>query len=355
MEFGTCQDEIKLYLDSHYVSACESLWRLYQFKMHEESPNIVRLQVHLPIQQLITWNEDETPAVQTVIEEQGAKDTTLTAYFKANAQYPEARDLLYQDYPFKFVWIHNSRKWKPRKQGFAIDRMYYAHPSSGERFYLHTLLSAVKGATSFEDLYTVNGGDPLPTFHQACLARGLLEDDNEWRQCLQEASHMASGHQLRNLFVTILWDCSPSDPLALWLEFRVHICDDLQHALHSRNIVRDPTEDQVFDYGLYLIDCILGGSNKFLRDYHTMPLPQNDWAAAVGNRLIAEQRSYDIDEQAQLAVQHIPTLNPGQHSAFDAICDAVTTQSGKTFFLHGPGGTGKTYVYNTLCHLTWTG
>jgi len=81
-----------------------------------------------------------------------------------------------------------------------------------------------------------------------------------------------------------------------------------------------------------------------------MPLPQNDWAAAVGNRLITKQRSYDIDQQAQLAVQHIPTLNPGQHSAFDAICNAVTTQSGKTFFLHGPGGTGKTYVYNTLCH-----
>ena len=72
--------------------------------------------------------------------------------------------------------------------------MYYAHPSSGERFYLRTLLAAVKGATSFEDLCRVDGGNPLPTFHQACLARGLLEDDNEWRQCLQEAAHMASGH-----------------------------------------------------------------------------------------------------------------------------------------------------------------
>jgi hypothetical protein len=90
MEFGTCQDEIKLYLDSRYVSACESLWRLYQFSMHEESPNIVRLQVHLPNQQLITWNENNTPNVQAVIEEQGTKDTTLTAYFKANVQYPEA-------------------------------------------------------------------------------------------------------------------------------------------------------------------------------------------------------------------------------------------------------------------------
>jgi hypothetical protein len=31
---------------------------------------------------------------------------------------------------------------------------------------------------------------------------------------------MASGHQLHNLFVIILHDCSPSDPLALWMQFR---------------------------------------------------------------------------------------------------------------------------------------
>jgi hypothetical protein len=350
MEFGQCQDEIKLYLDSHYVSACESLWRLYLFLMHEESPNIIRLQVHLPNQQLITWNEDNTPNLQAMVQQQANRDTTLTGYFKANEEYPEARQLLYQDFPSKFVWKAETKKWQPRQRGFAIGRMYYAHPSSGERFYLRTLLNAVKGATSFEDLCRVDGGDPLPTFHQACLARGLLEDDNEWRQCLQEAAHMASGHQLRNLFVTILRDCSPSDPLALWLEFRVHICDDLRHALHSKNIVRDPTEEQVFDYGLYLIDHILRGSNKSLHDWPTMPLPQNDWAAAVGNRLVAEQRSYNIDDQAQLAAQRIPTLNPAQHSSFDAIVNAVETQSGQTFFLHGPGGTGKTYVYNTLCY-----
>jgi hypothetical protein len=228
--------------------------------------------------------------------------------------------------------------------------MYYAHPSSGERFYLCTLLSTVKGAVSFEDLCTVVDGNLLPTFHQACLERGLLEDDNEWKQCLQEASHMASGHQLGNLFVTILRDCSPSNPLALWLEFRIHICDDLRHALHSKNIVQNPTEEQVFDYGLYLIDNILGGNNKSLKDYPTMPLPQNNWAAAVGNRLIADQRSYDMDEQTQLAVQRIPTLNSGQRSVFDSIVAAINSQSGQPFFLHGSGGTGKTYVYNTLCY-----
>ena len=81
-----------------------------------------------------------------------------------------------------------------------------------------------------------------------------------------------------------------------------------------------------------------------------MPLPQMDWNVVVGNRLIAAQRSYNMDEQTQLATQRIPTLNNGQRAAFEAIVTAVETRSGKPFFLHGPGGTGKTYVYNTLCY-----
>ena len=149
--------------------------------MHEEEPNIIRLQVHLPNQQLITWNENNTPNVQDVVQQQGNKDTILTAYFKANVEYSAARQLLYQDFPSKFVWKDELKKWQPRQKGFAIGRMYYAHPGSGERFYLRTLLANVKGARSFEDLRSVDGDVPLPTFHQACLTRGLLEDDNEWR------------------------------------------------------------------------------------------------------------------------------------------------------------------------------
>jgi PIF1-like helicase len=81
-----------------------------------------------------------------------------------------------------------------------------------------------------------------------------------------------------------------------------------------------------------------------------MPLSQHNWAAAVGNRLIAEQHDYENDEQTDLGNQHIPTLNNGQHVAFDAIVNAVETKSGQTFFLHGPGETENAYVYNTLCH-----
>ena len=111
----------------------------------------------------------------------------------------------------------------------------------------------------------------------------------------------------------------------------------------------DPTDDQVFDYGLYLINRPLCNGNKSLQDWPAMPLPQHNWTEVVGNRLIAEQHAYDNDEQTGLANQRIPTLNNGQRAAFDAIVNAVKTQSGQTFFLHGPGVTGRTYVYNTLC------
>ena len=140
------------------------------------------------------------------MNQQGERDTKLTAYFKANADPSvlHAQDLLYQDFPSRFVWLDKQCQWKARTKGFAIGCMLYVHANSGEHFYVCVLLSAVKGATSFEDLHIVDG-QLLPTFHAACLARELLEDDSKWRQCLQEAAHMASGYQLCNLFVTLLF------------------------------------------------------------------------------------------------------------------------------------------------------
>jgi hypothetical protein len=86
--------------------------------------------------------------------------------------------------PLKFTWNKAKRIWSPRKdKHFCLGRMYYAHPSSGERFFLHLLLTAVKGATSFEHLHTVDDV-VYGSFKEACFARGLLEDDREWIQCL---------------------------------------------------------------------------------------------------------------------------------------------------------------------------
>ncbi|CAG8532528.1 1533_t:CDS:2 [Acaulospora morrowiae] len=98
-----------------------------------------------------------------------------------------------------------------RKQGLAIGRLYFANPSAGEIFYLQLLLTVVRGSQSFNYLKMVNN-IAHPTFKDACLALGLLEDDKEWIQCLEKAAGMCSDFQLRLLFAVILIHCTPTQP-----------------------------------------------------------------------------------------------------------------------------------------------
>ena len=67
------------------------------------------------------------------------------------------------------------------------------------------------------------------TFRGACVARGLYESDDEWHQCLTEASVMQTGSQLRSLFITILTHGPPANPSHLWEDHKVNLSDDCAH------------------------------------------------------------------------------------------------------------------------------
>jgi PIF1-like helicase len=138
----------------------------------------------------------------------------------------------------------------------------------------------------------------------------------------------------------------------LWDTFWQDICDDVKHHPVFHNRDTEPSEEEIQDYGLYLIDQILAQSGKMLQDWDCMPQVTGDWATILQNQnpFIVEQRDYDPQEQAELARQHKDTLNPDQHFAFLKITEAITQSTGEIFFLHGPEDTGKTYLYNTLCY-----
>ena len=162
---------------------------------------------------------------------------------------------------------------------------------------------------------------------------------------------MATGHQLRELFVTILHDCAPSDPVLLWNTYWPHICDNLQYQLQHNNIHINPTDEDVHDYGLYLIDLLLSASGKSLKkQWPYMPQVTQDWEANLRNHLITEQLRYDAVKQAELAAQNQDSFNPDQSAVFDEIMHTVNNKTGQTFFLHGSSGTGKTYIYTTFCY-----
>lgn len=296
---------------------------------------------------MVIFDPDEP--IETIIACAASEKTTLTEFFNLNSlQDPigeAARKMTYQEFPQHFVWHNDTKAWTKRLRGFSLGRLYFVPPTSGERFYLRTLLTVVRGPKSFTDLRTYEGIE-YPTFQDACRARGLLEDDGEWHLLLQDISQIQTGSRLRQLFASMLLFCQISSPEKLWVEFRDNICDDL--------FVRIPnsTTDRVYDFGLFLLNSILADSGYSLENFPQMPLPHENWILMNQNNLIMEQLNYDSATERELFEKHMENIQtvPEQLSAFERIMNAVNGDSGGVFFLNGPGGTGKTYVYNAICH-----
>ena len=84
---------------------------------------------------------------------------------------------------------------------------------------LRRLLTERIGATSFDDLRTVNGR-LCTSYKEACVELGFTASDRECELAMQEACQMTTGFAVRQLFVTILLECSPVSPLALWESYK---------------------------------------------------------------------------------------------------------------------------------------
>ncbi|CAN1274858.1 ATP-dependent DNA helicase PIF1 [Linum perenne] len=146
---------------------------------------------------------DRAKAAVGLLESELSQTSMLIEWMKMNVDSPHARQYTYVEFPQHYVWISQAKKWRLRKRGISIARLYYCHPSSKDRFYLRMLLHVVKGCTSFDDIKTVNG-IVYKSFKDACGAYGFLSDDGEWNQCLQEVANTASARQMRTLFATML-------------------------------------------------------------------------------------------------------------------------------------------------------
>jgi len=71
------------------------------------------------------------------------------------------------------------------------------------------------------------------TFKATCFALRLLENDEQWKNALAEATLSESPSKLRELFAIIIVFCQPSEPQSLWEQFRNDFCEDILHRAHS--------------------------------------------------------------------------------------------------------------------------
>ena len=190
-----------------------------------------------------------------------------------------------------------------------------------------------------------------PTFQAACAARGLLEGDNEWDQCLEEAGLIQTGQQLRQLFVSILLY---NDPVDLWSLYERHLpclSDDCRYKLQRQFYIQDPNYEQVESLALHEINIILQRFGKSLSDY-CLPNPSYSFNDIIGiPRIIAEEKASNPQELLDLWADGYQSANIEQQNILDTIQAAIESGCGGLFFIDGPGGTGKTFVENLL--LNW--
>jgi primosomal protein N' len=341
------RDDIQEYIDARYVSASEAVWHIFKMKLHGHFPAVQRLQVHLPNQQTMVFSKDAD--LQEVVGKSNVQKTTLTEWFIANRNYASAPDTPYAKFPERWVWNKTSKKWTPRQRGTKIGCVYYVHPASGERYYLRMFLNVVCRATSFEDLRMVDG-HVCATFKEACQARGLLENDQEWAQALEEASHWATGRRLRDLFASVLLFNEVINLGELWHHFVDDLSDDLQARARRESGDRDLTltTEQLHNIALHELEIILQRNGRSLRDFPGMLLPTADVEHYQSNRLIREEMSYDSDALLHVVHDAEPHLNQDQVAFYQAVIGAIHEKRPVVFFLGGPGGTGKTHVYGLL-------
>ncbi|KAI3709788.1 hypothetical protein L2E82_39554 [Cichorium intybus] len=327
-------NEITRYQDARYVSPPEAIWRIFSFALSQIHPSVMALHLHLPNQHFVRFSDNDT--MTDIVEREKDKSSTLTAFFDMNKKHKTARQYLYKEFPKYFTWNPKDRCWNFRRKGKMRGRLVSANPAEGERYYLRILLSHVKGPTCFEDLYKVNN-ILHPTFRKAATERGLIETDDILSQCFTEASLFQFPGALRRLFATILIYCEPGDVRKLWDEHYSSLSEDYRQ--------QNESVERVQSMVLLDIALFLKSMGKDLGDFDLPIVNTTINLESEGHREVQEEYSVVVEDEHLRAKD---SLNIDQKNAYDEIMRHVDYNLPGVFFIDGPGGTGKTFLYKAL-------
>ncbi|KAM0912965.1 hypothetical protein ACQ4PT_012450 [Festuca glaucescens] len=199
--------------------------------------------------------------------------------------------------------------------------------------------------------------DPLGTynsvvyesFKDACAARGLLGDDNEWHYAFDEALKWGMGRQLRQLFVTMILFCGVLDENAFFEKYWTYLAEDIQHRIRSS--LHDSAYlvpvDELRNMLIEELSGVFARNGCSILD-HNLPLKSVCDPTSHVNNMINDELCQDFDSLIKTAEAMQEKLNENQRAAFESIVDRVRKEKPAFFFVSGHGGTGKTFLWNAL-------
>ena len=315
-------------------------------------PNVVRLSLNLPGENEVRF--DERDDAVDVVGVAGEKRTKLEMYFHQNVIDDNSRQYTYSDFPKYYSWNCKENCWKKRRNEIGtLGRIYWVDMKNQEKFALRLLLHHITGPTSYQTVRTHKGIE-YATFQAAALAMGLLADDQEFKRLLEEAGLLQLPCLMRNLFVSILINCEVANAQYLWETYGALMAEDILHEMRrrTRNIELQMTPG-IINSALLLIErkvqCAGRQSvSQFGINPPIMPVDVAD--DDERNPLIREALSFMADPEIQGRIDTaLLLLSPSQQNAYNTVMNGYTiADDPKLFYIDGPGGTGKTFLFTLL-------
>ncbi|XP_021740112.1 uncharacterized protein LOC110706503 [Chenopodium quinoa] len=288
-------DETKKYQSGRWVSPCEAAWRIFSFDLFEMHPPVLPLQVHLPNMQTVCVHPHER--LQAVVSNSKRSRTQLTEFFAMNA----VSEMGWDTYMVNFVnTTHGSRVLRNGNKG---------------------------SPKSFEDLRTVNG-HLYPTFQEASIKLGIIEDDDATELTLSEACETHMPAALRRLFATVLIFCQSSDPAALWEKYYPFLGEDFSHKFPQQL-------QKVQQLTVRAIEQHLEAMGKLLAFFGLDYLNSQDNDEFRRTKDILDALDAPIPEEC---LSCRSKLNSAQNLAFVCIMDHVMQQKGGIAAANIPSG-----------------
>ncbi|KAL3365048.1 hypothetical protein AABB24_010277, partial [Solanum stoloniferum] len=140
------------------------------------------------------------------------------------------------------------------------------------------------------------------------------------------------------LFATLLVYCAPVNPRKLWEQFEDSMVEDYKML---QTIERKKIRYQALNH----INDILHSMGHDINEYELIPQSINSSAAAREANDVHFERSITVSEDDVLLHKK---LNKKQMIAYNVITERIFSNKAGAFFIDGPGGTGKTFLYRAL-------
>ncbi|XP_054289208.1 uncharacterized protein LOC129004674 [Macrosteles quadrilineatus] len=282
-------NEAETFVEARYISPPEACWRLAGNEIQRKSHSVQRLDIHLEGQYRV-GNMEQT---QEDVADTGLKGSTLEAYFKHNSKLhieeENGNEVIYY-----FYWqMPEKYKWLGKTSEWVVRQ---------------------RSSKTIGRIHTVNLVAQPELYHLRML-----------------------------LFHT---KDAKKNPKRLWDMFKDELAEDF---LREAEISGTPLED-AYNRAYRIIAYKLNTEATEGRNFRF-------WVENYGmddiNDFEMNEEVFNVGQSHEIGHRLYNNLNDKQKEFVDAVIQTLDDESSgpKCFFLDGPGGTGKTFVYNTLYHL----